>query len=108
MRIASYILATYMLILALMPCADGLSVLYPECTSSINIEENSHNHSDHEHEDLCSPFCVCSCCGSLSIIPGTVEYYYSVDIISTDCIFTYQFSYSFDFNKGEWHPPAIS
>lgn len=55
-----------MMVLFIMPCAD----MYAK--DIINIKEYSTKitHQDsHEHnqtQDLCTPFCLCSCCGMVS------------------------------------------
>ncbi len=108
MRFISYILATYMLVLALLPCTDGMAISYSDCSSALSSIDYSEHHSEHDHEDLCTPFCVCSCCGSFSIIPGTLVYDSSYDLISTCCIHSYQSNYTFDYSKSVWHPPALS
>jgi len=57
MKIMAFLLAFFLLGLAIVPCADNL----PQS----NIEQVSDSHSDHNHDadsDLCSPFCVCHCC----------------------------------------------
>ena len=108
MKLISYILSIYMLVLALVPCSDGIDFIHGNCDSSTEIADNSHNHSDHDHQDLCTPFCTCTCCGSMFTMPTTLDYSDCHSKISTECIHNYQSSYSFDYSKGVWHPPALS
>ena len=97
-----------MLLLSLVPCSDGIDIFHPTCDADTEIVERSHNHSDHDHEDMCTPFCICSCCGSMSVMPTVAEYRDRSDIISTLCLFHYESIYSLDYSKGVWHPPTIS
>ncbi len=95
-----------MLALSLVPCSDGMDFIHVDCNDSTEQVSDSHNHSDHDHEDLCTPFCVCSCCGSTATLPSVMEYNTGKNKISTLCYSNYQFNYSFDYSKGVWHPPA--
>jgi len=69
MKILSGLLAVYMLTLVFMPCKD-------ECTTnSYQISSPIQDHQEHHEneQDLCSPFCLCSCCGN----PVSVSQYYA-------------------------------
>lgn len=63
----------YFLVLSTMPCTDAVLALngssaaarYGSSTSSLS----HHHHRNDTHNDLCSPFCVCSCCGQLITAP---------------------------------------
>lgn len=60
MKLLSLLFALYFFALALLPCADRA-----ECDKfeKQEIVENP-NHANHEHtSEMCSPFCVCACCG---------------------------------------------
>ncbi|MCU0440632.1 MAG: hypothetical protein MUC49_22280 [Raineya sp.] len=46
----------YLSALSLMPCSD----IYNNCEPSVKLIDN-HQHQD-DTDDLCSPFCSCSCC----------------------------------------------
>lgn len=60
MRILAAILSLYILGLSLVPCADaGISP-----TSDVQHISQSHHDNHSNHLDLCSPFCVCHCCGT--------------------------------------------
>jgi hypothetical protein len=51
-----FIFSLYALTLALTPCADGFCAGDEQHQSSVA-------HEDEKAEDLCSSFCICSCCG---------------------------------------------
>lgn len=58
-----------------MPCSDN-----DTCTID-NTEQTSHNHSEDE-ADLCSPFCLCVCCGCMGFsfqmyIPKLTDFHIS-------------------------------
>lgn len=57
MRILALILSCYITILAFKPCVDE-SVGESGKVSSIAHDESGHT------GDLCSPFCICACCGA--------------------------------------------
>lgn len=47
--------------LACYPCTDGQTCVDEVKSSIAVIDTDGHAHSDAE-KDLCSPFCICSCC----------------------------------------------
>ena len=60
MRNFTFLLAIFLLLLSVHPCGDTAE-------KDLGQSEMSHNHDhDHEHEshEICTPFCVCACCGS--------------------------------------------
>ena len=56
------ILSIYLTALSFLPCADL------EVNSLVHISKElssyKENHSHNKEKDLCSPFCICNCCGS--------------------------------------------
>ncbi len=62
MRYLYVLFSIYMIFLSTMPCAD------------VEVGSSAHSYSEHKtekdqnthdkHNDLCSPFCSCNCCGS--------------------------------------------
>lgn len=51
-----------MMVLFIMPCAD----VYAAETFHTNKNTTEQNHDNHQHNtttDLCTPFCICGCCG---------------------------------------------
>ncbi|MCB9255672.1 MAG: hypothetical protein H6579_00930 [Chitinophagales bacterium] len=106
MRILAFILCIYIATLSVVPCTDYV----PQTTHSSNTEvstgDHDHNHSD--HQDSCTPFCVCACCGTMITMPTLQPLVQARVVISTDYLFYYTLDYSFDYNEGVWHPPAHS
>ena len=68
MKTVCYIIATVIAGLAVYPCNDAnISVDDQKYSQSVvdesGVDVYDHNHSPSE-TDLCTPFCVCSCCSS--------------------------------------------
>lgn len=55
-----YILCVYILLLAVMPCADIHDCGYPDRTECALMQ--AHNDDNDNCMDKCSPLCVCNCC----------------------------------------------
>lgn len=106
MKIISYILSVYLLVLSLVPCSDSMVFIHSECEANTELVDSNKNHSDHEHEDLCTPFCICACCGSVAAMPTILDYIGIFTKISTPCIYI-SLTIFFDYSKGLWHPPAL-
>ncbi|MGH9948889.1 MAG: DUF6660 family protein [Pyrinomonadaceae bacterium] len=66
MRILTYIFVAYLLVLSVQPCTDSLLPLDNQGheTQKVSHLDPTSQDSDDNSNDNCSPFCVCSCCGS--------------------------------------------
>ncbi|WP_148908956.1 DUF6660 family protein [Sphingobacterium micropteri] len=66
MKVFSSIMALYMMVLFIIPCADMYEkeVFHQHEHSTEIAHEDSHDHP--ETTDMCSPFCFCGCCGIVS------------------------------------------
>lgn len=72
-RLLTYICSIYFLLLAVMPCTD-YSVCAEDFTTSIDIQNSTtHDHSD-PSSDICSPLCVCDCCGISVLQPDLIVF----------------------------------
>jgi hypothetical protein len=89
-----------------MPCGDDMVVSYNNEHSISHIEDNSHNH-DSESENDCSPFCICQCSGVAIFLPLSTLKYSMNKSDNFKYYPNYNFSYSFDFKEGVWHPPTL-
>lgn len=57
-------MAIYILVLSAVPCSDA----HNDCNDSKAKTELAQDHEhQQDHDDTCSPFCTCACCG-VSII----------------------------------------
>jgi hypothetical protein len=61
MKLITVILSIYIIAISAMPCFD----VHVE-TNSVSIENLKQNDNQKSYVDLCSPFCFCNCCQSLS------------------------------------------
>lgn len=66
MKLLPLLFSLYILLLSCIPCSDNN--VCSDSTAAFDISAPTHDDHDH-HNDLCSPFCVCICCG-MSIVPG--------------------------------------
>jgi hypothetical protein len=65
MKALALIMAIYMLGLSIIPCSDANA----KTSTQQNKPAQQHEHED--HEDGCSPFCICSCCNNIVYISTT-------------------------------------
>jgi hypothetical protein len=63
--IVAFLLAFYVLALSCIPCQDEAAPLPDSKTSSATVAAGGGTHQ--EAVDLCSPFCICACCASVTI-----------------------------------------
>lgn len=60
-RVIIILYALYIAYLACYPCTDSETCADEIKASIAVVDTGNHEHSDAE-QDLCSPFCICSCC----------------------------------------------
>ncbi|MBU1821539.1 MAG: hypothetical protein KKG00_08525 [Bacteroidetes bacterium] len=65
MKATLYILAVYTVLLACIPCQDD-AVVRLDATPVLSMSAAA-DHPPHNTADLCSPFCICTCCTGLDI-----------------------------------------
>jgi hypothetical protein len=68
MRLAAFILSILVLALGCMPCADANA--FP---SKARQEISTVTEQGTEHNDICSPFCICTCCAGFSVSHTFIE-----------------------------------
>ena len=69
MKVFSSILVLYMMVLVITPCADTFekqTVRFQEFSTEITHQHSYESHDPKETKDLCTPFCICICCGRVS------------------------------------------
>ena len=103
MKFLATILALFILSLSALPCDD---VSYNNQQSeTISEIVNLDNHS---HSDMCSPFCMCACCGQTFSSSFT---YYSLALhvpVSVEKFPIYNASFVSEVYLSIWQPPKIS
>jgi len=62
MKIIAVILSFYVMALTAFPCDD----VHVTNDNSISLELIEQNHNQSKDVDLCTPFCFCNCCQTLS------------------------------------------
>ena len=107
MKVLTFILAIYILVLSAMPCGDMHNV----CNASNAKTELSQNH-DHQQDkdDYCSPFCTCSCC-SASIVALDFKPFQlkkPAEFSITQKLTIRNFSFVSNFYGNIWQPPKIN
>ncbi len=55
----------HLMVVSLLPCSDGRN----ECNNPAQLSQveqaTDHNHGN-DHNDVCSPFCTCTCCNIIA------------------------------------------
>lgn len=66
MRLLAHIIAFVVLALSCFPCADDARLAEGKVQSE--LAEAHNDAGDQDHNDICPPFCHCSCCPGFSIV----------------------------------------
>ena len=96
------IFALYILSLAVMPCADGYTDVSAD---TVVVIESPAGHQD---EDLCAPFCICSCCASHIQLNYVAEIKCSPHKYDTKFITLYVINAAVTQTASIWQPPRVS
>lgn len=107
MKFFTVIFSIYILALSVLPCSDA----YNDCNSNTALTENSQNH-DHNTDlnDICSPFCTCTCC-SISANPKFTPFSIKIAKVVAVSLLKFpnrEFSFASNFYGNIWQPPKIS
>ena len=101
LKIFSIILSIYIIALTLIPCVDNYSDSCMNKQEFVNNDDNSHPLDI----DLCSPFCVCNCCGtSISI---SLNIFIPIKTIPITLYFPNTVPKIADIAYSFWQPPKI-
>lgn len=109
MKSASIILSFILLVLSSLPCIDADKDVVTDAIDS--VVAHSKDHSKELHSDLCSPFCVCNCCGVqvLNFTPTLVFEALPVPLAYAEKPqTTYSSNLASQFVGGIWQPPQLS
>jgi hypothetical protein len=70
MRALYLIFTAYLIVLAFMPCEDlVISALSSNVLGRDHVNDEM---PDSDHEDHCTPFCICACCGIVLDAPPPI------------------------------------
>lgn len=103
---ASILLSFILMVLSCLPCADAAN---DTARSQTTTENHKHEPNDH-HNDLCSPFCICNCCG-VQILSFTPVLSFVIELIPA--VFSpkpeigYKSHLASMFSGSIWQPPQI-
>ncbi|RTE55368.1 hypothetical protein EHW67_02010 [Arenibacter aquaticus] len=107
MKLVSFLLAVYIVGLAIRPCCQD-SYCSDGDTCQLELVDSHHGeqHQDSEHQGSCSPFYTCgNCVGftfpmvSFSLTPQTV--------LLPNLVATYNRTFLSEFHMAIWQPPKI-
>lgn len=105
MKWITAILSLYLVFLSSLPCSDI------EETSPIHerTEFASDNHSHEKQNDLCSPFCICNCCGThvLSYQSANIFEFKVPSAVISILLPSYKSVFISNFYGSIWQPPQI-
>ncbi|HEX8016016.1 MAG TPA: DUF6660 family protein [Flavobacterium sp.] len=107
MKLTNTILSIVILILSCMPCADMGINSFAHTKSELVSKQDNHSHE--KENDLCSPFCICSCCGSQMASysrPMAIDFPIPFKDIETQ-LPTYQSIFTSNFYGSIWQPPQL-
>lgn len=107
MKFFAYIFSIYILALSVMPCSDASN----DCRSKTEVAERADAHSHKsDHNDTCSPFCTCTCCGTTaSTNLGVYKLCIKKTPVSSKITFPRRdFVLVSNFYGNIWQPPEIN
>ncbi|CAM4357477.1 DUF6660 family protein [Flavobacterium terrigena] len=105
MKILNIILSVYIIMLTAYPCADKHNDVLVKSSNT----SPQHNHSHDEEADLCSPFCVCNCCGQQTLTFLEIQsFQFLVHFQEIKSSISFYKSTSFsNFYGSIWQPPQL-
>ena len=109
MRWICSVLSIWVLLMSYVPCADEAVRNTQNENPSLFLSAN-YSHSTHEHNnncDLCSPFCICACCGGFSIYKTTKLNFIKPSTQINSFVSLYKQPVVIDVFRQIWHPPKV-
>lgn len=101
MKLLTFILSTYILVLNLAPCED-----YTTLNDEVKTEISQGFNHDNQDSDLCTPFCNCQCCHINVMQLKLVNVKFNTSFISTQDFF-YLNGIEKDFTPSILQPPKV-
>ena len=121
MRVATILFSVYLFLLAFVPCTDGVRMATSSDAETMT-QTDAHDHTDFNHEsdhsdhhderdceDLCTPFCLCSCCPSPVLLTAVSTFTPSSQVvaISTEVLPFSSVIVPSSFFNTIWQPPRV-
>jgi len=101
MKYIAVILSVYVMVLTAMPCTDN----HAADSNSVSYELSEQYHNQANDLDLCSPFCFCHCCQTLSFPSFFDGLLSDIKVLTLNIPFK-ESTFSSPFNS-IWQPPKI-
>jgi hypothetical protein len=101
MKIFTILCSFFIFYLVTIPCVD--EIIHIEKSMLENTTPQGHS-CNHEDQDSCSPFCVCSCCGIVVVLTNIIFDSQPVFIQETEFLSIYTETSS-NFFQSFWQPP---
>ncbi len=101
MKLLTFILSTYILVLNLAPCED-----YTTLNDGVKTEISQAFDHDNQNSDLCTPFCNCQCCHINVMQLKLVNVKFNTSFISTQDFF-YLKGLEKNFTTSILQPPRV-
>ncbi|MCO5233963.1 MAG: hypothetical protein LC105_11230 [Chitinophagales bacterium] len=106
MRFFTVILSVYLLLISFAPCADASDSF----CDKLKLEHAHDQDSNHQHSDVCSPFCACNCC-HLSMMANSESTYYMTDKLFIahieESYSSQHYFFVSTYYQNIWQPPKI-
>jgi len=104
-KIFAFILSLFFMVLTVVPCNDVAKGL----GEKVCLAEDIHlEQSQDQHADLCTPFCVCNCCGiSMTVLQITELLPEKIVVLIKDILPEKNYNYTISEPAGVWQPPKI-
>ncbi|MEO9894317.1 DUF6660 family protein [Aurantibacter sp.] len=109
MKYISFLLAIYILALAIRPCCEDSNCTEDDSYQTTQVTDNHFNQDNDEnkeHKGICSPFYACGNCVGFTFT--TVNFSLTPDeVLSTNLVSIYNPSFFSEFHIAIWQPPKI-
>lgn len=103
MKVLSILFAIYVLWLTFTPCVD---LVIPVSSYAVSVVQNQSKNIDSDSCTGCSPFCVCNCCHSNTLVSLSIPL-----SCNSNILFTYKNLYIADLvnvlSGSIWQPPKF-
>ena len=105
MKIFAFLLSLFFMALTVVPCSDAAKGL----GEKVCLAENVHlEQGQDQHADLCTPFCVCNCCGmSMTVMLLKKLLPEKIALLIKDTLPEKNYNYAVLHTVGIWQPPKI-
>ncbi|HAV02598.1 MAG TPA: hypothetical protein DCW95_05295 [Chryseobacterium sp.] len=105
MKIIAFLLSLFFMALIVVPCSDAANGF----GDKVCVAEDVHlEQSQDQHADLCTPFCVCNCCGiSITVLQITKLLPQKIVVFIKDILPEKNYNYALLASAGVWQPPKI-